>query len=390
MSKNPALNIYSRILPAFDIVGKVVLKVDGTICQPLPWARCHNILVIKTMMIGDVLMVTPALASLRVGFPNARITMMVGRWSSEAVANNPNVDEVFTYEDRILLKQNLVSVLKLVSQLRMRQFDMIVSFHRSRLMNLLCYLIHARTRVGFDFRGSGYALTFPVHSDPADRRYPVEMNLDIPRAMGLPVTVRKPQIFLTEVERQAGRKILQNAGWDGKTAPIVIVPGGASNPSESIPIRRWPPRSFAQVCDVLSAQTGAPVILVGGSSDKEAAENVVDLAQFKPVDLSGRTSLRETMSVIALSRLVLTNDTSLLHVAIALDKPTIGLFGPSAGAFRVPLGDDRFTALQSPVECSPCYANENAFPGCRLGRAICMDGIHPTSVVAEVLRKGIV
>lgn len=379
--------IRASLLKVFDYCVRTLVAIESITLFRRHKKSYESILVIKTMMMGDVLMVTPALAALRIAYPNAKIAILVGNWSSPVLLNNPNVDEIIAFDDNILVTRHIRRILRLVRSLRRRRFDFTVTFHRSRAMAAFSFLIHSPVRAGLTFQGSGSFHTISVESNPSVPKYPVDMNLDLIRALRLSTPARKPQIFLTEPEERESRARLQSLGCDQTTSPILFVPGGASNPSETVPERRWAPERFAEVADDIAKTLSAPVILLGGPNDEQVANKVCEEAHTPIINLVGKTTVRQAIAIIAQSRLVLTNDTSLLHVAVALGRPTIGLFGPTHGALRIPPADTRFAAIQSPAECSPCYANENAFPGCRLGNAICMGHIRTDFVASTVLSK---
>ena len=99
----------------------------------------QNILIIKTHAIGDVLLVTPSIRYVRKKFPNAKISMLIGDWSKEALKGNPYIDEIITFEDLILQKKKIIKLLHLILQLRQKKYDLCVIFHCNPLIHLMAF-----------------------------------------------------------------------------------------------------------------------------------------------------------------------------------------------------------------------------------------------------------
>src|SRR4030067_2417530 len=98
-----------------------------------------NILIIKTHAIGDVLLVTPSIRYIRKRFPNAKISMLIGDWSKEALKGNPYIDEIITFEDSILQKKKIIKLLHLIFQLRQKKYDLCIMFHCNPIIHLMAF-----------------------------------------------------------------------------------------------------------------------------------------------------------------------------------------------------------------------------------------------------------
>jgi heptosyltransferase-2 len=143
------------------------------------------------------------------------------------------------------------------------------------------------------------------------------------------------------------------------------------------PAKRWPAQHFAELARLLTAR-GYAIWLVGSPKDAEIGQAVQSQSGGICHDLCGKTGLSEAIDLLALARLVVSNDSGLMHVAAALDKPMVALYGSSSPGFTPPLSDKaRIVSLNLP--CSPCFKRV-----CPLGHFNCMMQLGPQQVLAEI------
>jgi ADP-heptose:LPS heptosyltransferase len=121
-----------------------------------------------------------------------------------------------------------------------------------------------------------------------------------------------------------------------------------------VPSRRWPPERFAALGDALAARWGARIVLTGGVAERALVERVAERMAAPSLALVGRTSLGGLAAVIAQLELFVSNDTGPAHLAAALDKPSVVLFGPGDPRRWGPLDQTRHSVLRRAVPCSPC------------------------------------
>ena len=183
------------------------------------------------------------------------------------------------------------------------------------------------------------------------------------------IPVPRPQL---EADLAAQGPLQERLGLDaGAPAPVVLCPG-----AEFGPAKRWPVQHFAAVAQRCRAR-GEAVWLLGSGKDRPLT-GAIAAAAPGAVDLGGRTSLAEAVDLLALARVVVSNDSGLLHVAGALGRPVVGLYGSSSPDFTPPLGA-RAVVLAEHLPCRPCFARE-----CPLGHLRCLEELSPDRVVAEL------
>jgi heptosyltransferase-2 len=143
------------------------------------------------------------------------------------------------------------------------------------------------------------------------------------------------------------------------------------------PAKRWPPQHFADLGKKLHDQ-GYQVWLVGSAKDATAGADAARLSDGACLDLCGKTSLDEAVDLLASASVIVSNDSGLMHVAAALGKPLIALYGSSSPGFTPPLSQAaHIVSLHLP--CSPCFKRE-----CPLGHLDCLMKLAPQQVLDEI------
>ena len=200
-------------------------------------------------------------------------------------------------------------------------------------------------------------------------------------ALGLPAGTTPPQPLPRlrfVVDDAARRKSLEALGIADAGEAIAFCPG-----AEYGPAKRWPAPYYAELARKLAAQ-GRPVWLIGSANDAAIGEEIERLAPGASRNLCGKTSLDQAIDLLASARLVVTNDTGLMHVAAALRVPLLAVYGSSTPTFTPPMSD-RATILKLDMPCSPCFERT-----CPLGHFACMNQLKPETVygrLAELLAQ---
>jgi heptosyltransferase-2 len=194
-------------------------------------------------------------------------------------------------------------------------------------------------------------------------------------ALGLPrgEALRQPLPALAlRVDEAARRALLARHGLGRGRPAVALCPG-----AEYGPAKRWPARYFAELAQGLSAH-GCEVWLIGSKNDAQAGAEIERLAGGICRNLCGETSLTDAIDLLASASLVVSNDSGLMHLAAALGRPLIALYGSSSPAHTPPLSPNA-QILKLDLPCSPCFKRE-----CPLGHFNCMMQLTPERVLGAV------
>lgn len=336
----------------------------------------RRLAVVRALHLGDLLLSVPALRSLRRGFPSAEITLIGLPWARDFVRR------FHRYVDRLREFPGYPGVLEVdvdqartdafLAEERAYRYDLVVQMHgNGRASNPFALALGGKRTVGY-YESQPPDDLWPGAPYPDDR-HEIDRDLGLARLLGLPGDdLRLEFPFLPEdlVEVRS----LVPAERDARR-PLVGLHVGARPPA-----RRWPAERFAIVGDALVRQYQAQIVLTAGPAEAETAQIVADRMQHPALNLAGKTTLGSLAALIRVCRLFISNDTGPAHIAVAVDTPSVTIFGPADRRRWAPLDPHRHPIAFQPVECSPCPHWE-----CPIDHR-CLRWIEPEQVIAHANR----
>ncbi len=319
--------------------------------EDLSDANIKNILVIRLDRIGDMVMTTPIYRALKEKWPDAKITVLANPVNKNIVINNPFIDYILVY-DRENKYKSLNNRLSFFKDIRKSEFDLVIDPYLDYELNtsFITRIVGNKYRLGFEFAGRGFfyniryaSNTFPVSTD---KKHMIDYILGLIGCIGVKANKEQPEIFLSVDEKENASRILKKAGVNPEDRIIGIHPGG------NYESQRWPVERFAAISDSLIAGYGIKVILFGGRDERSLISGFKDCAARKPIILE-ELNLREFISVMSHCNLFLCNNSGPLHIATALNIPTVSTMGPTIPFHWWPRGDNHIV-LRKDLDCSPC------------------------------------
>jgi len=314
-----------------------------------------KILIIKVAAIGDYLLTTPAIRALKKGNKDAQLLMVAGQSIETAVEKNPYLDRIYLVDDRKIFHGNFFQrvgeVLRISAVLRAERIDVGLNFHRDWRFNIILYLASVKRRIGF-LRKRRYFLTDAVKVEGI--KHHVFHYCDLLKPLGIVCLDFKlefpidPKLAAAVSERFLDPHRLSDF--------VAVAPGGAVNVKEEMAIRRWGSERFSQLVHLL-LQHGLKVVLLGSADDWKIAR-VIKEQNPGCIDYTGITSLKEAAAIIQKARVLICNDSGLMHLAEAVGTRVIAIFGPTHPDEKRPLSAGNIAVWKGEkLICSPCYHN---------------------------------
>jgi heptosyltransferase-1 len=312
----------------------------------------NRILLIKPSAIGDVVHALPILNLLRRRWPSAHISWLVTPGCAGLLEGHPQLDEVILFERHRYAKfwrkpELMVELMHLTRELRQGKFDLVVDLQGLFRSGFLSYQTRAPIRVGFsnarEFAWLGYTHQVPVSME----QHAVDRYLEITELLGCgrgPVefvfaTNDRDRDFAAGLTRGIDRYALLFPGTNWAT-------------------KRWPVAHFAEIVEPLRQRFGLRSIVGGSPGEAQLASQIRGA-----VNLAGKTSLRQLTALIERADLVISNDSGPMHIAAALGKPLVALFGPTNPARTGPYQREE-SVVRLDIPCSPCYARRCVHHSC--------------------------
>lgn len=340
-----------------------------------PVRQSSSILVIGPAWVGDMVLAQSLFQLLKTQAPHCRLDVVAPDWTRPLLERMPEVDEAIPLD----VRHGQLAIgarLRLGRHLRARHYDRAIVLPNSWKSALVPWAARIPRRTGFlgEWR---YGLINDIRRLD-ERRLPrtVDRFLALGLEPGEPLPAEPPAPKL--VANRANRlHALEALGHAMPEVPVLGLCPGA----EYGPAKRWPVEYYAEVARAKLAE-GWEVWLFGSRQDASVTRAIQAQTGGRCLDLGGRTTLAEAIDLLALTTAVVSNDSGLMHVAAALGRPMIAIFGSSDPHHTPPLSQ-RARILYRGLACSPCFRRE-----CPYGHYRCLREIGPQEVLATLATLG--
>jgi len=328
--------------------------------------RSKKILVFKISSLGDIILSVPSLRALKKRFPSASIKVLVDVRFRKVLDRCPYVDEVivcdFNGRDRS------GGFFRLASRLRSEDFDISIDLQNSRKSHLLAILSMIPERYGYDNK----KLSFFINRKAALPRAPLCPVDHQARVLGLSgVTINKKQLELwPDIGSENWVAGFLESNWLKPYQKLVGINVSASKKWKT---KNWDLSSFVGFCDLLAKEKGIRVVLMGVEDDIPLAEEFMERSFSRPINAVGKTNIPRLISLIKRCNVIVSGDSSPIHIAAAVGTPFVALFGPTDPARHMP-PSGKGKVVKKNARCAPCYKNV-----CHKGHR-CMALIRPREV----------
>ncbi|MBN2408898.1 MAG: glycosyltransferase family 9 protein [Candidatus Aminicenantes bacterium] len=345
--------------------------VFNRLCRDCPHFAAFptRILIIKCRAMGDVLRTTPLLPSIKRKYPLSHITWLADGESADLLRHNPHIDRLLAFD--------LETVLLLLTA----PFDLLLSLDKEPGPAALAMKVNASEKRGFGLNASGnltifnpaaeYAYRLGVDDELKFHKNRKSYQEIIHEAVELPYARDEYVFELPEKAKEKARVFFKRRRLSRRRPAIGLNTGSGSK----FETKQWPAGHFLRLISLLAEKTNARVFLLGGPREKELNRFLARKSRSRAVDTGTDHSLLEFAGFISFLDLVVTSDTLGMHLAIALKKPVVALFGSTSPQEIELYG--RGSKIFLEMECSPCYRQTCPDPRC-------MTAIRPERVLAEI------
>jgi 3-deoxy-D-manno-octulosonic-acid transferase/heptosyltransferase-1 len=346
--------------------------------SPSPPGDPRSILIVKLSAIGDVVHTLPLLEVLRKNFPGATIDWLVEEEAGRIIEGHEAIDRVIVSRrkswQRGLLKRGSAidsarEILRFLRELRSRKYDLVIDMQGLLKSGVLTGLSRGLRKIGFTWAREGSSLFLSETPFRVDQhgQHAIERYLRTADILGCAEKSWQGRIPVRESDRVQVEALLREHGLTGKALV-------ALNPMARWETKLWEEERFTLLAERLEAELGLSVVFTGSAGDRPVIERILGRRSGVGLNLAGQVGLKALAHLYSLCSVVVSTDTGPMHIAAAMNRPVVALFGPTAPWRTGPYGQGH-RVIRVEMECSPCFRKT-------CGHGNCMKAI----TVEEVFR----
>jgi lipopolysaccharide heptosyltransferase II len=314
--------------------------------------RNNKILIVEVNWLGDVLFSTPAIRVLKEIYPDSYIGVLVHKRCQEVLLGNPNINEIILLDEEGS-HRGLLGKIRLIRELRTKRFGTAYLFHRSFTRALICLLSGIDSRIGYYTKKRRFLLTQNMAPPPQAVHRAAYYYYLVTGKMPDDISKLRCDFVISSKDQSYIEELLRKENIKSDKRLVVIHPAGNWLP------KRWPKENFANLADALMDRFKVTVIFSGASQEKAVLTDILNLMKNKPINLCAKTNLKQLGALFKKADLIISADSGPLHIAVALKRPTVAIFGPTSTAITGPLYKENIAILQKEIDCViPCYKQD--------------------------------
>ncbi|MGV7220780.1 MAG: lipopolysaccharide heptosyltransferase II [Nitrospinales bacterium] len=331
--------------------------------------------------LGDVILTLPAIQSVRLKYPDARITAVARPPSNEILTLHPAFDSVI----KIPFKKSdgIFSQISFARGLRKYQFDLAIVFPNSFRSALLSCFTDAQIRIGYDTDNRSLFLTDSLEiQNQIKEGHGIDYYYELVAGLGIEKPEKKFMPLKFPKEDRGAEETMSNLGIKAGDLVISMAPGASK------PEKRWHTDRFGILCQKIIKERGAKILLFGSLDESDLLKEISQYGSDKTIFPLAGLKLNLVADLIAMSDLFVGNDSGLMHLASLMNTPLIGIFGPGNRLTTEPCIDNAKKEIVSKnYPCSPC--RHNFFKECKPSihdKPFCLEDIGVSDVSDAVSR----
>jgi len=296
-----------------------------------------KILVIQTAFIGDVILATPVVEVLHKKFPDAKIDFLLRKGNEELLCGNPFVNKILIRDKKQNKTKNLFGVLK---QIRNEKYDVVINLHRFLSSGIITAFSKAKIKIGFEKNPLSFLYTHKIKHEIKEGIHEVNRNLELIKPIAKNIDFARPSLFPSKEDFEKVKKY--------KTENYICIAPTSVWFTKQFPAEKW-----IELIKIISKEN--KIYLLGAKSDFDSCEKIVSNFSNNIFNLAGKLSFLESAALIADAKICYVNDSAPLHIASAMNVPTIAVFCSTIPAFGFgPLSDKNKIVEVKDLKCRPC------------------------------------
>lgn len=331
----------------------------------------YKILIIAPAWVGDLVMSQTLFKLLQKKYQgNIVIDVFANKFLHGIVARMPEVSDII--ENPFLHKKlNLIKRIKLGWSLRKNQYNEVIILPNSLKSAIVPFFAGVKKRTGFIGESRYILLNNFFKLDKIALPLMIDRFCALGNNGNKVTNIEFPNL---KINLEAQKKLINKFNLDKDKITIAFCPAAEYGPS-----KRWPPEYFAKFANLIP-ENSYQIIILGGPKDNRISSEISAKATRRVIDLCSKTTLADTIDLLAFAKYTITNDSGLMHIAASVGSKTFAIYGSTSASFTPPLSNNA-EIININLECRPCFART-----CRFGHYNCLKLITP-EIVLEKLNK---
>ena len=315
-----------------------------------------QILIVKLSAIGDVVHTLAFLDVIHQNFPLAEIDWVVEESAAGIIAGHPVIRRVIisrrkSWRRQLFKDRRYEKVFREISSLagtlRRIRYDCVIDLQGLLKSGILTGIARGARKVGMAGAREGASLFLKESPVPVNyHQHAIDRYLEVAAYLGCEWDRWNNRIPVSPADRRAVEKLLADRGGKGETLVAI-------NPMAKWKTKLWKPGLFAHLADRIMTALNCRVVFTGSGEDRPVMENILSRMKKRPLNLAGRTGLKELAFLYDRCGVLVTTDTGPMHMAAAMGTPVVALFGPTSPLRTGPYGPGH-RVVTSGADCSPC------------------------------------
>ena len=341
------------------IIVKIILLLRNDQHQIFKRSKIKKVLIYAYTGMGNFVLYTPTLKTLKNYLPNAKFTLLHGNDTGchEVVSGLGLIDNYVI----IARNANLTRRFQIINKLRKEKYDLVISeFHNNNsFFALASVLCGAKYRVGH-VSSPGWRNNWDfIYNIPVKMKkdqHEIDRYLELVYALGINKNDidKNTTFYLDEGDKQFALYFFRNNEIEFEKEMVISVQMGTS---PTMRWKQWDLDKYSELCDKILDFPNTKIIFLGSPNEKGMIDEVSNKMNRDPIIAAGKTNVKQAVALIEKSDVIICNDSGLMHAAVAVDTPVIAIYGPTDYKRTAPLGE-KHTIIRKGLECSPCFKME--------------------------------